>query len=109
MKHRRRVDILADVLAAAGDGARKTTIMHEANLSYALLKKYLAQASNHALLRSNGLGFELTDKGREFLEQYGLLFEEYSKVGSTLKSLMSKWDELENTFDDRSDDDGQYT
>ncbi len=109
MKHRRRIDILADVLAAAGDGTRKTTIMHEANLSYALLKKYLAEASSHALLRSNGLGFELTDKGREFLEQYGLLFEEYSKVGSTLKSLMSKWDALENTFDDRSDDDSQYT
>lgn len=95
MKHRRRVDILADVLAAAGEGALKTTIMHEANLSYELLRKYLNEAVNSDLLKANSNGFELTSKGREFLEQYSLLFEEYSKVGSALKDLMDEWRALE--------------
>ena len=95
LKHRRRVDILADVLAAAGEGALKTTIMHEANLSYELLRKYLNEAANSDLLKANTYGFELTNKGRDFLQQYSMLFEEYSKVGSALKDLNDEWQALE--------------
>jgi len=95
LKHRRRVDILADVLAAAGEGARKTTIMHEANLSYELLKKYLNEAVTSDFLKPNSYGFELTEKGRDFLEEYSLLFEEYSRIGKTLKNLMDEWQTLE--------------
>jgi predicted transcriptional regulator len=95
MKHRRRVDILADVLTVAGKGARKTRIMREANLSYDLLKKYLGQAVNSALLQSNNYGFKTTEKGQKFLEQYKQLYEEYSKVGSNYRSVMQKWEVLE--------------
>ena len=106
------MDILADVLAAAGNGARKTRIMQGANLSYELLKKYLGEALNNALLQSNSFGFELTEKGQKFLEQYKQLYEEYSKVGSSLKSIMSKWETLERTYQncsekDRKKDDGE--
>jgi len=105
VKHRRRVDILADVLAAAGKGARKTRIMQKANLSYQLLNKYLKEALCNALLRSNSFGFELTEKGEKFLEQYEQLYEEYSKVGNRLKDLMSKWEALELVYRNCSDDD----
>jgi len=91
------VDILADVLAAAEKGARKTRIMQQANLSHDLLRKYLGEAVSNAFLQSNGFGFELTEKGQEFLEQYKQLYKEYSKVGSSLKSIMSKWEALEHT------------
>ena len=99
------MDILADVLAAAGNGARKTRIMHEANLSYELLKKYLGEAVSNALLQSNSFGFELTEKGQKFLEQYKQLYEEYSKVGSSFKSIMSKWEALEQTYQNCSEKD----
>lgn len=88
---------MADVLAAAEKGARKTRIMQQANLSHDLLRKYLGEAVSNAFLQSNGFGFELTEKGQEFLEQYKHLYEEYSKVGSSLKSIMSKWEALEHT------------
>ena len=106
------MDILADVLGAAGNGARKTRIMQEANLSYELLKKYLGEAVSNALVQSNSFGFELTEKGQKFLEQYKQLYEEYSKVGSSLKSIMSKWEALERTYQncsekDRKKDDGE--
>ncbi len=91
------MDILADVLAAAEKGARKTRIMQQANLSHDLLRKYLGEAVSNAFLQSNGFGFELTEKGQKFLEQYKQLYEEYSKVGSSLKSIMSKWEALEHT------------
>src|SRR4030042_1160829 len=91
------MDILADVLAAAGNGTRKTRIMQQANLSHDLLKKYLGEAMSNAFLQSNGFGFELTEKGQEFLEQYKQLYKEYSEAGSSLKRLMSKWEALERT------------
>jgi len=112
LKHRRRVDILADVLAAAGNGAMKTRIMQKANLSYALLKKYLREAVSGAFLQPNSFGFELTEKGQKFLEQYNQLYEEYSKVGNRFKSLLSKWEALERESqeyleNDRKTDDGE--
>ena len=97
VKHRRWVDILADVLSAAGNGTRKTRIMQKANLSYQLLKKYLEEAVSNELLQPNSFGFELTEKGQKFLERYRLLHEEYSKVRRSLQSLMSKWETLEHT------------
>ena len=101
MKHRRRVDILADILAAAGKGTRKTRIMQEANLSHKLLKKYLGEAVSNALLQSNSFGFELTEKGQKFLEEYNQLYEEYSKVENNLQRLMSEWEVLERACQNR--------
>lgn len=97
------MDILADVLAVAGKGARKTRIMQEANLSHELLKKYLGEAVSNAFLKSSGFAFELTEKGQKFLEEYKQLYEEYSKVGNSFKRLMSEWEALERTCQNRSD------
>jgi predicted transcriptional regulator len=105
VKHRRRVDILSDVLAAAGKGERKTRIMQKANLSHQLLNKYLREALCNALLQSNSFGFELTEKGEKFLEQYEQLYEEHSIVGNRLEDLMSKWEALERVCPNRSDGD----
>ena len=41
--YRERLDIVADMLQVVNEaGAKKTQIMYKANLSYNLLKKYLA-------------------------------------------------------------------
>lgn len=95
------MDILADVLAAAGKGTRKTRIMQQANLSHKLLKKYLGEAVSNALLQSNSFGFELTEKGQKFLEEYTQLYEEYSKVENNLQRLMSEWEVLERACQNR--------
>ena len=96
------MEILADILVAARNGARKTRIMQEANLSHDLLNKYLTEAVDNAFLQSNNFGFELTEKGQRFLEQYDQLYEEFSKIGNSLRTLKSKWQAIEQMCQERS-------
>jgi predicted transcriptional regulator len=70
--YRGRLDIIAAVLNAVGDGAKKTQVMYKANLSYRLLTKYLGE-----VLKVGFIAFEVkkgryvvTFKGRAFLERY---------------------------------------
>jgi predicted transcriptional regulator len=77
--YRRKLDIIADVLSVAsdGDGAKKTQIMYQANLSYKLLMKYLV-AVRRAYLVSFERGrrcYVLTSKGKQFLD----LYKDYSR------------------------------
>jgi len=70
MKYRSKLSIIADVLQAAGDGAKKTRIMYLANLSYRLLEKYLRIVTSANLLTCNGDKYEVTEKGRLFLQKF---------------------------------------
>ncbi len=72
-QHRTSLQILADILDAAGSGARKTRIMYQANLSFRLLNRYLGYALEIELVSvpCSGDGcYALTPKGYEFLEKY---------------------------------------
>jgi predicted transcriptional regulator len=72
--HRRgRVDVMADVLNAAIDGARGTPIMYKANLNFAMRNKYLTEAINAGLMTvkvNSPLIYITTDKGHEWLKKY---------------------------------------
>jgi predicted transcriptional regulator len=92
---RRRLNILADVLNAAGKGARKTRIMQNANLSFALLEKYLRESLNLGFLRPNHFGYEITEKGQTFLEKYNELQGRHSQARKLLDSCISEWQALE--------------
>lgn len=76
--YRDRFDIIADVLNIAGRNARKTQIMYQANLSFSVTQKYLAEVEAASLVAfdSETHRFVLTPKGREFLDAY----KSYSKV-----------------------------
>lgn len=76
-KYRSRLQIIADILYIAGKGARKTRIMYQANLSYDLLKRYLAETLEAELLSidKDAKLYAVTQKGKEFLEKY----EKHSK------------------------------
>lgn len=52
--------------------------MYQANLSYKVMQKYLAEITNAQLISFEGenQSYSLTDKGREFLQAY----EKYSKT-----------------------------
>jgi len=49
-----RLDIIADMLRAVSQGAKKTQIMYHANLSYKLLIKYLTEVIESCLIRFEG-------------------------------------------------------
>ena len=95
MHYRRRFDILADVLKAAGSGAKKTRIMFFANLSYALLKRYLDEAVSLGFLEASVDEFLVTPKGEEFLTKYSAFRNASSRVKADLENLRSEAEMLE--------------
>ena len=72
------METFSDILRAIGAGAEKPThIMYKANLSYPLLKQYLAELSFNNLIRINHFKakktYSLTDKGFDFINRYQLV------------------------------------
>jgi predicted transcriptional regulator len=76
-KYRNRIEIIADILDIAKDGARKTQIMYKGNLSYKLLTHYLREVVGSGLVYvgENASIYRLTEKGEAFLRH----FESYSR------------------------------
>jgi predicted transcriptional regulator len=75
-KYRDRLQIIADILFVVRGGAKKTHVMYQANLSFTLLKRYLAEVLEAGLVRCDDEdGYRLTGRGRSFLDR----FDEYSR------------------------------
>jgi predicted transcriptional regulator len=75
--HRGRLDIIANILASAGSGVRKTAIMYKCNLSFRQLEVYLKFLERKALLKTflrrespKQRVFETTKRGMDFLKAY---------------------------------------
>jgi predicted transcriptional regulator len=82
-KYRGRLDIIADILSVVNDnnGARKTRIMYQANLSYKLLTQYLNDVVETGLVKfKTNEYYMLTQKGKEFLEKFGEYSNSLQKV-----------------------------
>ena len=81
--YRRSLDIIADILDVVNGDAKKTQIMYKANLSYAVMQKYLAQLTRSCLIsyKTEKRCYILTNKGEKFLENYREYFKtnEYAK------------------------------
>jgi len=72
---RDRVTIIRDILRAVKDfkreeGIRKTNIMQSANLSSDQFKKYLTLMYINGLVKFDGDGYRLTEKGLAFLNMF---------------------------------------
>jgi predicted transcriptional regulator len=87
-KYRDGLGIIADVLHAAGSGSKKTRIMGVANLSYKLFEKYLGRTVQVGFLQLNDEGYEVTEKGQDFLEKYHAFSNRYSRLESELQSAL---------------------
>ncbi len=84
--YRGRLDIIADILNVASRDAKKTQIMYQANLSYKVLQRYLADVARAQLISFEDARqcYSLTDKGREFLAVY----EKYSKTHKNVEKKL---------------------
>ena len=91
-KHRKPADIIAAMLSVVKVHGKKTRIMYGANLSYSLLIKYLDEAARLGLMKFNGEanGFELTDKGREYLRHYNEYSNLRDQLGAELEARKAK-------------------
>jgi predicted transcriptional regulator len=70
---RTNLDICADLLYVAKGGAKKTHLVYQANLNFALVKKYLSRLTENGLLEPVNGSFFTTDKGSRFLDQYEIM------------------------------------
>jgi len=73
-KYRGRIEIVADILCVVNDndGAGKTRIMYQANLSYKLLTQYLNDVVGADLVTFGTKDcYVVTQKGKEFLAKFG--------------------------------------
>ena len=86
-KKRGRFEIIQEILLVCRKTAKKTNILYKCNLSYNQLQKYLeyiiSQNLVTQLVYKDTLLYELTEKGKEFLQEYwqleSLLEEKKSK------------------------------
>ncbi|NIQ07921.1 MAG: hypothetical protein GWO20_20045 [Candidatus Korarchaeota archaeon] len=73
-KRRDKLQIMAEVLEIAAEGALKTQIMYRANLSFTQLNNYLEFMQEIEVLEKinedNRDIYRSTEKGLEFLERY---------------------------------------
>lgn len=85
--YRGRLDIIADILDVASRDAKKTQIMYQANLSYKVLQRYLAEVAGAQLICFENARqcYTLTEKGRAFLEAY----EKYSKTNKHVEKRLN--------------------
>lgn len=90
-KNRDRVSIVAAILEASASGSTKTYIMKMSNLSFKLLKKYLAVVLNGGFVKQVGSKYILTDQGRAFLKRYESFHIKYYKAETILSQLMIEW------------------
>lgn len=75
---RSRMDVYADTLDAVKDESRKTHIVYKANLNFKRCENYLDELKENGLIKVEAhspLQWDITDKGKEFLEKYKELRE----------------------------------
>jgi predicted transcriptional regulator len=95
--YRGRLDIIADILHVVSGNARKTQIMYQANLSYKVLQKYLAEITGASLIsfEDKRRCYILTAKGREFLDAYQEYFKTNRQVEKRVDDVRTKKNVLE--------------
>jgi predicted transcriptional regulator len=70
MKRRCRMDIYAEILIQAKEGANKTRIMYQTNLSFLQLKRHLNELMSRGLIEIQSRLYRTTVQGLCFLELY---------------------------------------
>jgi predicted transcriptional regulator len=73
-RNRTRLEIIASILTVAANGARKTHIMYQANLSFRQLEEYLNFLLEKNLLTISGEPhapiYEITPQGIQYLKNF---------------------------------------
>jgi predicted transcriptional regulator len=83
VKYRKKIEIIADILNVAREGAKKTHIIYRGNLSFKVANMYLDVVVKAGLIRfdSKNGHYLLTEKGKRFLGR----FQSYSKYAEGLE------------------------
>jgi len=87
VKYRNNVEIVADMLVITREGALKTQIMYQANLSFKLTERYLEAVLKAGLIKLNHDGrYLITEEGTLFLKK----FSNYKRHASSLRKQLKR-------------------
>jgi predicted transcriptional regulator len=95
--YRSRLAIIADILQAVSQTAKKTHILFQTNLSYKVLQKYLAEVIRASLINFENKKkcYTLTEKGNRFLDIYQKYLRDNKRVEAKLSEALKKKNYLE--------------
>ncbi len=98
--YRDKLDIIADILTVASRKPKKTQIMYQANLSFRVLQKYLAQMTGASLIcfEDETRCYSLTPKGQAFLDAYTQYSRTNRQAEKIFYNVNTKRQTLENLF-----------
>jgi len=79
-QRRSNIEIIADMLKVGENGAGKTRIMYNANLSYSQIQKYLGFLVSHGFINKIEMGnpavtYKVTDSGLKLLNTISNILE----------------------------------
>lgn len=91
-KNRSQEEIVANILSVVKNEPKKTNIMYAANLSYALLCKYVDKLIGADMIKYRKMErvYELTEKGAVFLEEYAEFVRIKEQLDANRLSLSEK-------------------
>ena len=67
---RNSLDICAELLKIARDGAKITQLVYKANLNFTIIKKYIERLNQNGFLVFKNGYYITTEKGVRFIDQY---------------------------------------
>ena len=67
---RNNLDIYADILKIANQGAKKTQIVYKANLNFNILKTHMDALIQRGFIEKNSRHYFTTDRGKDFVNSY---------------------------------------
>jgi len=79
-RRRSNIEVIADMLKVGENGAGKTRIMYNANLSYSQIQKYLGFLVSHGFINKIEMGnpavtYKVTDSGLKLLNTISNILE----------------------------------
>jgi predicted transcriptional regulator len=100
-KNRDCLSIVAAILETANPEAGKTKIMFSANLSFAMLEKYLFIVIDAGFVRAVGSKYQLTRRGQVFLKRHKCFVEHYLEAEKLVEALESERENLIRSCEER--------
>ncbi len=100
-KYRDSLDIIADILKAVNGHSSKSGIMEAANLNFYNVNSYVKTALSAGFLVVSDQEYEITSKGKDFLEKYLELTNNLNEVKSSLENLKEEKNALESVLDSK--------
>jgi predicted transcriptional regulator len=102
-KHRDSLRRIADILEAVNEHSSKTGIMDAANLNFSYVNSCLRIALSAGFLMVSDQRYEITEKGRRFLEKYRRLNVSFVEITTFLERLKEERKALENEMAGRKE------